>query len=463
MIDLLTADQIRTNLQATMATAAPAMSPSIDTDEGVIIEMLVDALIGIQTQILAVENDAIVSEKTSTEGLDRHAAAHFAGGRKAATTTYNVVDGLAVTGTPGATVAAGDALVHVDGTRYQVTAGATCDGAGEAFADVQSISTGAACNKLPGEALTFESPPSGINSTAHVETYLRGGTDQESDADLLLRILDAIRNPPSGGRCSDYRQWAMEVPRVKTAYVYAPSSAAGDGRRGIGVVDVAFLVEGTRRYRIPAGAEEAELRLAVADYLLSKRPAGVGEVELLIPTRTDVNFDIRISPEHGYVWDWSAEGTTFHVNSFSPSTMILAWDATLPATVVAGVRLMIAGTMVRVVSLSSDHETVIDTNLSLSGGEAIYPAGPLTAPVQAAVLDQMDVLGPARGVGSDPDQVGWEDTVKLSKLFKTIIGTPGVGDATIVAPAANVVAVDSAPWSNAVQLLVAGTITVRPL
>ncbi len=460
MIDLLTADELRSNMQASVQSDAPQMSTSIDTDEGVIIELLVDALVGLERQVQGVEDDAIVSENTSTEALDMHADAHFEGGRIAAQQTEAVAAALTVSGAPGSIVpaypAAGSTLVHADGTRYMVVNQVTIPASGTIEVDLQSISTGAACNKVHTEHLTFETAPTGVDSDAILLEDLTGATDQESDTHLLERLIDVIRHPHAGGRASDYRQWAMEVPRVDRAFVYCPNSAALDGRRGKGTVDVAILTSGTCAQRIPS----AGLLVAVTIKMDMERPAGAADHRELAPAPVVQTFDIKVGPEAGYEFDWET-ASSFTVDTWTPSTLTLKWSASVPAGVSPGSRILVRGQMVKVVSISGD-QTVVDADLIVSGGENIYPAGPLTQVVIDAVATYMDGLGPARGVAADREQAGWDDTIRISKLFKTILTLPGVLDAEIMNPSSNVTPTDHAP-SGTVDLLVYGLIEVRPL
>jgi hypothetical protein len=125
---------------------------------------------------------------------------------------------------------------------------------------------------------------------------------------------------------------------------------------------------------------------------------------------------------------------------------------------------MVYGQYCVVLSTGSNY-TFVDRILVGGGtlvGKTVYPGGPLTEPILAAVLAYVDSLGPARGTAADPEQTGWEDSILLSKVFRAVLDVPGVRDCIISAPATNVAPVDHVP-SGVPDLLVAGVITVRPL
>jgi len=59
--------------------------------------------------------------------------------------------------------------------------------------------------------------------------YIRGITRRqgETDAELLARLLQYIRQPPAGGTADDYEKWALEVDNVTNAYYYSEPGGAG--------------------------------------------------------------------------------------------------------------------------------------------------------------------------------------------------------------------------------------------
>lgn len=141
-----------------------------------------------------------------------------------------------VTGTAGAIIPQGAQLVDASGVQLVSTYPITLSQAGTATLPLAAVLSGLSGNLAAGTALSFIAAPAGVQSGATL-LGLSGGADNESDPDLLLRILDEIRTPPSGGNIADYKRWAKSVAGVSDAYVFAL-------RRGLGTVDVAVEAAG---------------------------------------------------------------------------------------------------------------------------------------------------------------------------------------------------------------------------
>ena len=111
---------------------------------------------------------------------------------------------------------------------------------------------------------------------------MTGGVDEETDGELLARLLELIRRPPAGGNRADYRRWALETPGVSAAYVYPL-------RRGLGTVDVVVTAAGD----LPSGATLA----AVQAHIDELRPVTAKNCLVLAPTPRvlDVSVAVRLS------------------------------------------------------------------------------------------------------------------------------------------------------------------------
>ncbi|MGL9774928.1 MAG: baseplate J/gp47 family protein [Sodalis sp. (in: enterobacteria)] len=75
--------------------------------------------------------------------------------------------------------------------------------------------------------------PAGVDSNVTI-TRMVGGSEAESNAALLARLLEVIRRPAAGGNQYDYHRWAVSLPGVTEAHVYPL-------RRGYGTVDVVIV------------------------------------------------------------------------------------------------------------------------------------------------------------------------------------------------------------------------------
>ncbi len=85
---------------------------------------------------------------------------------------------------------------------------------------VQSVVFGVSANLDAGEELTLQSPIVNVDDTLTVDFgAIGGGTDQETDASLRLRMLDRIQNPVAHFNESDIIDKAKEVAGVTRVFV----------------------------------------------------------------------------------------------------------------------------------------------------------------------------------------------------------------------------------------------------
>jgi len=456
--------QLLAELLADLLGLEPEMATSLDTVEGARLAGLVEALYGIMYQMRQVERDAFLTALISTAALEKHANARLGPDARKAATKSSGVDVLRVTGAaPGAAVAAGDTLVHTDGTRYQLTEGATID-VGTADLSLESISKGTQCNKLTGDTLSFESPPAGIETQATLVGDLEDAKDAETDAELLVRVLHAYRNPPAGGRFSDYWAWALTIADIVSAYVYGPSPAAPTGRRGMGVTDVAVLKSGSGANRIPTPSDVQ----AAQDKIDAGRPSTTKDSLVLTPAADAQGVDVKLTPYADYEADWTGSGT---VSSWDAGNKRITWGATLSASLKAAVdagdqpRIFLNGEVLTVTAYAEPAHTtdlLVAPTVTPASPDPIYAGGPLSAPVLQAIKDYFDTLGTARGTAADPNQ-NWDDVLRVAKLYASVVyrlqpdnttsGVTGTKDADVVTPASNVTPTDHAP-SGTVDLIV---------
>lgn len=193
-----------------------------------------------------------------------------------------------LTGTPGTEITAGLQLKRADGVSLETIGSAVVAVDGTAEVAVKASLPGVAGNTPAGTALTLVVTPSGLDSSAEA-LGLIGGTDKESSAALLARLLDVIRRPPAGGNRWDFRRWALEVPGVANAFSYPL-------RRGPGTVDVLI----TASDGLPSGTTIA----AVLAHIDALRPAGMKDVKVLVPTLRVVDFRIALQVSSGLATDY---------------------------------------------------------------------------------------------------------------------------------------------------------------
>jgi uncharacterized phage protein gp47/JayE len=357
---------------------------------------------------------------------------------------------LLCTGTPGSAITVNSELTHADGTRYKVTTtGAVIGGGGSVSVALAAISTGLATNKRAGEVLTFVSPPSGVTSTATIQSPgLTGGLDIEDYEAYRVRLLAHIADPPEGGAIHDYEEWARSISGVASAYVWAH-------RRGMGTIDVAALGLGTGSARIPSST----VLSSVDEYIESKRPGGVRDFLVLTTTAQEQDVECTIGVDTTrFGWDWDDAGIGYSITA-DDSGLSQITVPTAPSSVIVDKRITVLGEEALVTAragnvLTLSFEDDFDGNpvtwFSFTPtGQFIRASGDLVKPVKNAILELFNTLGPARSIYS---QTSWIGDLKRSKLFAAITDVDGVDDATINTPSSNVVPVDA--YGTSVPFLV---------
>ncbi len=470
--------ELKEESKAALLAERSDISVSDDTLIGNLMTAFRDLTRGLYISVAASWNDIFPDSAMDTATLERHAEIALGPEPRKGATKSTGADALTVTATAAGSVSIGDTLVHTDGTRFQLTEAHTFAGAGSEDLSIESITTGTNANKTAAEKLTFESAPANIQEEATLALDCDGALDAETDAELLARLLFALSNPGAGGRFSDYKAWAEEITGVYQAYVYGPSSVSADGRRGLGVVDIAILTTGSGANRIPSSTLVEE----VQDKIDDERPDTTMDSLVLTPDSDLEDVDVKIDPITGYEFDWTGAAET--VDGWTPGSLkieLSAANTSLAAAIAAvgSARVWVAGN-VYVADLytvgsgpGGNDEIRLTTTPSPvpAAPEPIYPGGPLSAPVRAAIVAYADTLGPAKGTAIDPNQ-DYEDSLKPAKLYASIVrrkyvdgsvsGVQGVGDAEVITPAANVTPTDHGAGGT-VDLIVLDDIVIRPL
>ena len=183
-----------------------------------------------------------------------------------------------ITGQAGSRIPAGIAVL-------QANLFYTVDVAGVIEADQTTIDlpitasqAGEPSNVYKETSAILTAAPSGCRTDCVIIEAL-GGTNLETDASLLARLLERIRRPPAGGNRHDYRNWALSVDGVTNAYVYPI-------RRGLGSVDIA-ITSGN-------GLPSPELIQKVQEFIDNVRPVTARESLVIAPNPIVVDFDIKI-------------------------------------------------------------------------------------------------------------------------------------------------------------------------
>lgn len=210
---------------------------------------------------------------------------HHAGNRNIRQRTAVAATGTAqITGAPGVTLNSGSTLKHVvSGALLSATSAATIGKSGSVQVPVMAQSVGSSMNELSGAAI-LTSPPLGIDAQVTISSALAGGSDIESPASVLVRLLELLRNPPAGGAAYDYKRWALEVDGVASATVLPK-------RRGPNTVDVVITGQD--------GAPSDQVIAACAAHIDEVRPV-TAEVFVYAPLIKTVTATAKIELASGY-------------------------------------------------------------------------------------------------------------------------------------------------------------------
>lgn len=198
---------------------------------------------------------------------------------------------ILATGVLNAFIPSGTELKRTDDVRYITTEDATMPVENEISIAVESVKTGAdtdvEINAEEGIELTFITPPTGVASTAVVETGgIDGGDPEESDESLLAKLFDRIQTPPHGGNSADYITWAKEVEDVTRAWEFHYPDTE------LGAVRVLFMTDNDTVDGFP----ETEKIDEVQEYIDGVRPVTVKQFTAAAPTKKLQDFTLQVVP-----------------------------------------------------------------------------------------------------------------------------------------------------------------------
>lgn len=123
------------------------------------------------------------------------------------------------------------ALITVDGTvQWSIEEAVVISAGTTVSVPVVATTTGVSGNLGGNVTALLVSPLSGISSVVSDQDGIAGGTEVEVVESWRARIIDEIRNPPSGGSASDYQKWAKQAG---AAYVRVVPLWLGLGTVGV--------------------------------------------------------------------------------------------------------------------------------------------------------------------------------------------------------------------------------------
>lgn len=229
----------------------------------------------------------LLPDSAETEWLDKWANIFLVNadgtlGRKDPTVASGSVT---ITGTFGTVVPIGT-VIQVSVNTVQVLYQTTADiiiGDTATPVTVTAVTPGAIGNRQLGDALNFITPTPGIAGPATVVS-MTGGTDQETDDELRVRVLDRIRMPPMGGDADDYVEWALSYPGVTRAW-------CSPKEMGLGTVTIRFMMDDLRATSggFPNPQDVANLQ----GFINSVRPVTAIDTFVVAPIPQAVSFTLH--------------------------------------------------------------------------------------------------------------------------------------------------------------------------
>lgn len=177
--------------------------------------------------------------------------------RRAATKALAV---LTVKGTAGTNVPKGSLFATADGKNFLTQDAARLDANGTAQVKAEAQETGDKYNVEAGSIVKIPVSIYGVSSVTN-EKAAYDGFDEESDSELLERLLFKVQQPATSGNPYHYRVWATEVEGVGGVKVVRLWNGNGtvkviitDANNGIASDDLIAKVQSHLEEEAPIGA-----------------------------------------------------------------------------------------------------------------------------------------------------------------------------------------------------------------
>lgn len=172
------------------------------------------------------------------------------------------------TGDENTEIPAGSLCATAGGLLFEVMEGGVIGESGSVTLPIQAQESGDKYNVLEGYINTLPVDIFGVKSVSNGEKLL-GGTERETDQELINRILMRLQAPATSGNVYHYKMWALDVEGVGNAKIFPLDN-------GPGTVTVLPITSSGR-------SPDAEIIAAVAAHIEEQRPIGA-TVTVAAPT-----------------------------------------------------------------------------------------------------------------------------------------------------------------------------------
>lgn len=205
-LDFKTPAEVADEYLTTLKAAKPEINrDQQDSDWWVRGQVIGGVVSGAYADIRKVSTDCF-PQSARRDALEQHLITKFGTGFTQPTRAQGPIR---FGGTAGQSLPADTEFLHVSsGNLYRSVAEVLLDAA-TGTAVIRSVSTGQQQNLLAGTALVISAPPPGIDPSAVTTDFITDGRDEETKESAAARILADDRDPPAGGKATDFKAWAL--------------------------------------------------------------------------------------------------------------------------------------------------------------------------------------------------------------------------------------------------------------
>jgi len=205
------------------------------------------------------------------------------GGLERRKATSAIVD-LTIGGTAGTNVQAGSLFATERGIQFATNELVILDETGSGTVKASAIVPGTSGNVSTGTIVKIPVSIYGVTSVTN-QAEATDGYDEETDSELLNRLLFKLRNPVTSGNVNHYIEWASSVSGVGSVYVKPLWNGAGT---------VKVIIVNNKNDKA-----SDELINTVKTYIDSVRPIGA-DVTVTTPDYTEITVKANIAVSDGY-------------------------------------------------------------------------------------------------------------------------------------------------------------------
>lgn len=349
--------------------------------------------------------------------------------------------GATAGGTPGTIVAINSQLTDPSGTIViKLVQGVTVGAGGTVGVTLAAITKGATGNLPAGTRLTWQSPPVGLNPTLVLTTPLSKGAAQESDLDLVLRLLRRMQLPPKGGTANDYQTWTLAATDTDGSSLGIDAAYIFPRRNGDGSVDVVATVPGYGQNRDPGATILAKLLNVLKAKKIATDTVRVFGPRFVTGEAILITVYHAVPKSSAYRWHWD-DSSSLTVFSDCSTTSLIVTGATLPASlkaaVTAGAKPMLQALvpsyspvpLVPRVTAYQENTPAGKCTLTLEAAPLatipaatlVYAGSAAVVPVCTAVAAYVNQLGPSIQSGFNDPLTTWESKLTVGRVAQSVI------------------------------------------